>query len=100
MASTAAWSAASLSPRPISRAAASAAASVTRTSSSARLRSGFVDSLRPMARRLPFRAMEAPLFRQLMPPGEKTDALGYVDELQLEPKQHDRPYVIANFVVS
>ena len=37
--STAAWSAASLSPRPSSRAAASAAASVTRTSSSARLRS-------------------------------------------------------------
>src|SRR5918999_4742263 len=40
MASTAAWSAASLSPRPIQRPAASAAASVTRTSSSARLRSG------------------------------------------------------------
>src|SRR5215210_6560409 len=40
MASTAAWSAASLSPRPIQRAEASAAASVTRTSSSARLRSG------------------------------------------------------------
>src|SRR5438034_1050191 len=40
MASTAAWSAASLSPRPDQRAAASAAYSVTRTSSSARLRSG------------------------------------------------------------
>src|SRR4051812_48675896 len=40
MASTAAWSAASLSPRPTRRAAASDAASVTRTSSSARLRSG------------------------------------------------------------
>src|SRR4051794_8351800 len=40
MASTAAWSAASLSPRPTQRPAASAAASVTRTSSSARLRSG------------------------------------------------------------
>ena len=40
MPSTAAWSAASLSPRPIQRPAASAAASVTRTSSSARLRSG------------------------------------------------------------
>ncbi len=38
--STAAWSAATLSPRPIQRALASAAASVTRTSSSARLRSG------------------------------------------------------------
>src|SRR4051812_47472544 len=40
MASTAAWSAASLSPRPDQRAAASAAYSVTRTSSSARLRLG------------------------------------------------------------
>src|ERR687898_1142795 len=40
IASTAAWSAASLSPRPIQRAQPRAAASVTRTSSSARLRSG------------------------------------------------------------
>ncbi len=40
IASTAAWSAPSLSPRPTMRAAASAAASVTRTSSSARFRSG------------------------------------------------------------
>src|SRR3954463_15093227 len=40
MASTAAPSAPSLSPRPIQRDAASAAASVTRTSSMARLRSG------------------------------------------------------------
>ena len=40
MPSTAAWSAAILSPRPTQRAACSAAASVTRTSSSARLRSG------------------------------------------------------------
>src|SRR5271169_5545185 len=40
MPSTAAWSAASLSPRPTSGAAASAAASVTRTSSRARFRSG------------------------------------------------------------
>src|SRR3989440_1243547 len=40
MASTAAWSAASLSPRPIHRPAASEAASVTRASSRARLRSG------------------------------------------------------------
>jgi len=38
--STAAWSAAFLSPRPIQRAAPIAAASVTRTSSRARLRSG------------------------------------------------------------
>src|SRR5436190_24383704 len=40
IASTAAWSADSFSPRPIHRAAAIAAASVTRTSSSAMLRSG------------------------------------------------------------
>src|SRR5881227_2123936 len=40
MPSTAAWSAASFSPRPIQRAAAIAAASVTRTSSSAMFRSG------------------------------------------------------------
>src|SRR5205823_2958975 len=40
IASTAAWSAAFLSPRPIQRAEASAAYSVVRTSSSARLRSG------------------------------------------------------------
>ncbi len=44
MPSTAAWSAASLSPRPTQRAACSAAASVTRTSSSARLRSGGTSS--------------------------------------------------------
>src|SRR5215475_272347 len=41
MASTAAWSAFFSSPRPISLDAASAAASVTRTASSARLRSSF-----------------------------------------------------------
>src|SRR5206468_85223 len=40
IASTAAWSTRSLSPRPMKRPAAMAAASVTRTSSSARLRSG------------------------------------------------------------
>jgi hypothetical protein len=39
MALTAAWSAAFSSPRPISRDAAKAAASVTRTASSAKLRS-------------------------------------------------------------
>src|SRR5919106_3661860 len=42
IASTAAWSAAFLSPRPIQRPHPSAAASVTRTSSSARFRSGAV----------------------------------------------------------
>src|SRR3954454_14939099 len=45
IASTAAWSAASLSPMPTRRAAASAAASVTRTSSRARLRSGRLPSI-------------------------------------------------------
>src|SRR6202023_715892 len=44
MASTAAPSAPSLSPRPMNRAAAMAAASVTRTSSIARVRSGAVPS--------------------------------------------------------
>src|SRR5437867_3146537 len=46
IASTAAWSALSFSPRPIQRAAPSAAASVTRTSSSARLRSGRISTKR------------------------------------------------------
>src|SRR5437660_5070442 len=45
IASTAAWSASSLSPRPIQRAAAIAAASVTRTSSIAMFRSGAVRAL-------------------------------------------------------
>ncbi len=51
IASTAAPSAPSLSPRPIQRAQASAAYSVVRTSSIARLRSGFgaPDSMRPDA---------------------------------------------------
>src|SRR5688500_1547718 len=45
---TAAWSAASLSPRPIKRPAAKAAASVTRANSSARLREGsLLDSMGP-----------------------------------------------------
>jgi hypothetical protein len=41
IASTAAWSASSFAPFPTQRAAESAAASVTRTSSRARFRSGF-----------------------------------------------------------
>ena len=53
IASTAAWSAASLSPRPTSRAAASAAYSVTRTSSSARLRSSRVAGLVATDQRTP-----------------------------------------------
>ena len=44
----AAWSAAILSPRPTQRAAASAAASVTRTSSRARLRSGLGCEVSPI----------------------------------------------------
>src|SRR5215471_795453 len=47
IASTAAWSAAFLSPRPIQREANVAADSVTRTSSSARLRSGTARSISP-----------------------------------------------------
>ena len=65
IASTAAASAASLSPRPIMRAAPSAAASVTRTSSSARFRSGVAELL--TARRLHVRdprpaCQRAPLY--------------------------------------
>ena len=52
MASTAAPSAPSLSPRPIHRDAAMAAASVTRTMSSARLRSGWVERGSAMARQV------------------------------------------------
>src|SRR4051794_11236212 len=52
MASTAAWSAASLSPRPTQRAQLSAADSVTRTSSSARFRSGATAFPLAMARNL------------------------------------------------
>src|SRR5436309_2084495 len=55
IASTAAWSAASFCPFPIQRAADRAAASVTRTSSKARLRSGADDDDVPVpAPRLPF----------------------------------------------
>src|SRR3954469_10858228 len=49
IASTAAWSTRSLSPRPMKRPAAMAAASVTRTSSSARLRSGSLGRSRESA---------------------------------------------------
>src|SRR5690242_15764658 len=56
IASTAAWSASSLSPRPIHRAAAIAAASVTRTSSIAMLRSG---AARALIGSHPFRCLDA-----------------------------------------
>src|SRR5687768_6744377 len=65
MASTAAWSASSLSPRPTQRAAASAAASVTRTSSSARLRSGALVSRRSCAITLVSRLAIAGGYREL-----------------------------------
>src|SRR5205809_101308 len=55
MASTAAWSALSFSPRPIQRAAAIAPASVTRTSSSAMLRSG---ACRALTASHPFRCLD------------------------------------------
>src|SRR6266536_5147249 len=64
IASTAAWSAASFSPRPIQRAAAIAAASVTRTSSSAMFRSG--------AGRLTLGILSVPL-----------------DRVRDEPREHD-----------
>src|SRR6185312_11364243 len=54
MASTAAWSALSFSPRPIQRAAAIAPASVTRTSSIAMLRSG---ACRALTASHPFRCL-------------------------------------------
>src|SRR6185503_14965843 len=56
IASTAAWSALSFSPRPIQRAAAIAPASVTRTSSSAMLRSG---ACRALTVSHPFRCLDA-----------------------------------------
>src|SRR5205823_3416470 len=55
IASTAAWSALSFSPRPIQRAAAIAPASVTRTSSSAMLRSG---ACRALTASHPFRCLD------------------------------------------
>src|SRR5437764_14948358 len=55
MASTAAWSALSFSPRPIQRAAAIAPASVTRTSSIAMLRSG---ACRALTASHPFRCLD------------------------------------------
>src|SRR5687768_10213401 len=74
MASTAAWSAASLSPRPTQRAAASAAASVTRTSSSARLRSGAVVSRRSCAITLLSRSAIPVLEGARRPPGHPASA--------------------------
>jgi riboflavin biosynthesis pyrimidine reductase len=53
-----------------------------------------------IARRLPFAAVEAPLYRHLLPAGAETDARGYVESLELHPRHDDRPYVLANFVAS
>lgn len=44
--------------------------------------------------------MEAPLYRRLLPAGDETDAYSYAQSLQLQRAQPDRPYVIANFVMS
>src|SRR5919197_479343 len=61
MASTAAWSTSSLSPKPIFREAAIAAASVTRTSSRARLRSGASRPVRACIAAPPARRARTPL---------------------------------------
>jgi 5-amino-6-(5-phosphoribosylamino)uracil reductase len=55
-----------------------------------------------IARRLPFAAVEAPLYRRLLPApaGAEIDARSYVQSLELHPRQDDRPYVLANFVAS
>lgn len=44
--------------------------------------------------------MEAPLYRRLLPAGNETDAHSYAQSLQLQRAERDRPYVIANFVMS
>jgi riboflavin biosynthesis pyrimidine reductase len=53
-----------------------------------------------IARRLPFAAVEAPLYRRVLPAGAEIDAGSYVQSLELHPRQNDRPYVLANFVAS
>jgi riboflavin biosynthesis pyrimidine reductase len=53
-----------------------------------------------IARRLPFAAVEAPLYRRLLPEGAEIDARGYANSLELRREQNDRPYVVANFVAS
>lgn len=40
------------------------------------------------------------LYRPLLPEGDATDALSYVQSLELHSDTGDRPYVIANFVAS
>ncbi|MGH2835862.1 MAG: dihydrofolate reductase family protein [Solirubrobacteraceae bacterium] len=44
--------------------------------------------------------MEAPLYRRLVPEGAATDARSYLQSLELNRRQPDRPYVLANFVAS
>jgi riboflavin biosynthesis pyrimidine reductase len=53
-----------------------------------------------IARRLPFAAVEAPLYRRVLPAGTEIDAHAYAQSLELRPQTSDRPYVIANFVAS
>src|SRR5918996_3411097 len=76
MASTAAWSTASLSPKPILRAAAMAAASVTRTSSRARLRSGASRSSRASIGAPPGRVPGRPLAGRPFSPRNGTGIQG------------------------
>jgi riboflavin biosynthesis pyrimidine reductase len=39
-------------------------------------------------------------FKQLLPPGDELDAPGLLDALPLGPAPQDRPYTLANFVIS
>src|SRR5919202_1072433 len=83
IASTAAWSAASFSPRPTQRAAAMAPYSVTRTSSRARLRSG--------------RALEGPVVRWSDAGRPNLDVLGLAPEAAPgDEERADEPDVVAD----
>jgi riboflavin biosynthesis pyrimidine reductase len=55
-----------------------------------------------IARRLPFAAVEPPLYRRLVPAGPPIDARTYLDSLDLRHEQPaaERPYVLGNFVTS
>src|SRR5262249_29610619 len=97
IASTAAWSAAFSSPRPIQREAESAAASVTRTASSARLRSIFEVSgtafLLSCCRRLLSEILDADHMRRLEHGFERRDVLDGPTHCRLDRdvcRQHHR----------
>jgi riboflavin biosynthesis pyrimidine reductase len=53
-----------------------------------------------ITRRLPFAAVEAILYRRLLPLGAEIGAHAYAQSLELGPPPTERPYVIANFVAS